>query len=206
MGLLGSIIAKGVTTAATNSTINAVGNAVATVIATGANKQNAKEDITVKKGVILIKPTRSSDDYCGENASEVAKELLGAGFDNVTFTPRNTLNERSKKRYGEIKSVSINGNKDFTRLKKVPASSYIVIEYLDFKEGIDPSVYAGVKKITRNVLRSGESIQAICQETAQRIQLDMTQTSSVTKKFCPYCGTAVTVSGAKFCISCGKQI
>ena len=206
MGLLGSIIAKGVTTAATNSTINAVGNAVATVIATGANKQNTKEDITVKKGIILIKPTRSSDDYCGENASEIANELLGAGFDNVTFKPCNTLSERAKKRYGEIKSVTINGNDDFTRLKKVPASSYIVIEYLDFKKGIDPSVYADVKKITPNALSGGESIQAICQETARRIQADMPQTSNVTKKFCPYCGTAVAVSGAKFCISCGKQI
>ncbi len=133
MGLLGGIIAKGVMTAATNSTIKAVGNAAATVIATTANNRSEKDDIVAKNGVILIKPTRASGDYCGENALEIARELLGAGFESVKLKPINRLSERAKKRYGEIESISINGKDDFMGMKKVPASSYIVIEYLDFR-------------------------------------------------------------------------
>lgn len=56
MGLLGSIIAKGVVTAAKNSTIKAVGNATANVIATKASTSVEKDDIVVKNGVMLIKP------------------------------------------------------------------------------------------------------------------------------------------------------
>lgn len=134
MGLLGSIIAKGVTTAAKNSTIRAVGSAAATVIASKASSPSEKSDVVVKNGVVLIKPTRSSEDYCGESALEVAKELLGVGFESVTLKPVNTLSERAKKRYGEIDSISINGKDEFLGVKKVPASSYIVIEYLDFKK------------------------------------------------------------------------
>lgn len=206
MGLLGNIIAKGVTTAATNSTIKAVGNAAANVIATGASKSSTKEDVTVKNGVVLIKPTRSSDDYCGENALEIARELLGAGFESVTFKPRYTLSERAKKRYGKIELVSINGKDTFVGVKKVPASSYIVIEYLDFKKNVDPSVYASVQRINPGVLSRIEPISAIQQEPTQYIQPKVVQTETVTKKFCPFCGTAIAVSGAKFCVSCGKEI
>lgn len=206
MGLLGSIIAKGVTTAATNSTIKAVGNAAATVIATSASKSSTKEDVTVKNGVVLIKPTRSSDDYCGENALEIAKELLGAGFESVTFKPRNTLSERAKKRYGEIEVVSINGKDTFVGVKKVPSSSYIVIEYLDFKKNVDPSVYASVQRINPGVFNRVAAIPAIQQDSEPSVQSKVTQAKTVTKKFCPYCGTAVAVAGAKFCIGCGKEI
>ncbi len=206
MGLLGSIIAKGVTTAATNSTIKAVGNAAATVIATGASKSSTKEDVAVKNGVVLIKPTRSSDDYCGENALEIARELLGAGFESVTFKPRNSLSERAKKRYGEIEMVSINGKDNFAGVKKVPASSYIVIEYLDFKKNVDPSVYASVERIYPGVLSRIAPTPAIQQEPVRSIQPKVERTETVTKKFCPFCGTAIAVAGAKFCISCGKQI
>ncbi len=73
MGLLGSIIAKGVVTAAKNSTIRAVGDAAATVMAATATYSSAKSDISVKNGVVLIKPTRSSEDFCGENALEIAR-------------------------------------------------------------------------------------------------------------------------------------
>jgi len=206
MGLLGSIIAKGVTTAATNSTIKAVGNAAATVIATSASKSSTKEDVTVKNGVVLIKPTRSSDDYCGENAMEIARELLGAGFESVTFKPINTLSERAKKRYGEIEGVSINGKDSFVGVKKVPASSYIVIEYLDFKKNVDASVYASVQRINPGVFSRIASTPVIQQEPAKSIQPKAVQTDAVAKKFCPFCGTAVAVAGAKFCIGCGKQI
>ena len=54
MGLLGSIIAKGVATAAKNSTIKAVGDATANVIATKASTSAEKDDIVVKNGVMLI--------------------------------------------------------------------------------------------------------------------------------------------------------
>ena len=57
MGLLSSIIAKGVVTAARNSTIKAAGDAAATLIATKASADAAKDDIVVKNGVTLIKPT-----------------------------------------------------------------------------------------------------------------------------------------------------
>ena len=206
MGLLGSIIAKGVATAATNSTIKAVGNAAATVIATGASKSSTKEDVTVKNGVVLIKPTRSSDDYCGENALEIARELLGAGFESVTFKPIYTLSERAKKRYGEIELVSINGKDTFVGVKKVPASSYIVIEYLDFKKKVDPSVYASVQKINPGVFTGVAPTPAIQQVVESTVQPKGVQTEPITKKFCPYCGTAIAVTGAKFCIGCGKEI
>ena len=206
MGLLGSIIAKGVATAATNSTIKAVGNAAATVIATGASKSSTKEDVTVKNGVVLIKPTRSSDDYCGENALEIARELLGAGFESVTFKPIYTLSERAKKRYGEIELVSINGKDTFVGVKKVPASSYIVIEYLDFKKKVDPSVYASVQKINPGVFTGVAPTSAIQQVVESTVQPKGVQTEPITKKFCPYCGTAIAVTGAKFCIGCGKEI
>ena len=154
----------------------------------------------------MIKPTRSSDDYCGENALEIVRELLGAGFESVTFKPRNSLSERAKKRYGEIEMVSINGKDNFAGVKKVPASSYIVIEYLDFKKNVDPSVYASVERIYPGVLSRIAPTPAIQQEPVRSIQPKVERTETVTKKFCPFCGTAIAVAGAKFCISCGKQI
>lgn len=208
MGLLGNIIAKGVVTAAKNSTIRAVGDAAATVIATGANSKSAKEDITVKNGVVLIKPTRSSENFCGENALEIARELLGAGFESVMLKPRNTLSERAKKRYGKIEVVSINGKEEFLGVKKVPASSYIVIEYLDFKKNVDPSVYVGLEVINPGVMNSIVT-QKIQQEPVQQVRAEIpqaTQTSGGEKKFCPYCGNKIAFSDAKFCMGCGKEI
>ncbi len=198
MGLLGSIIAKGVVTAAKNSTIKAVGNAAATVITAKANNPTEKDDIVVKNGVMLIKPTRSSDDYCGENAVEIARELLGVGFESVTLKPVKTLSERAKKRYGEIESISINGKDEFLGIKKVPSSSYIIIEYSDFKKNVDAGVYANVVKITPGIMNRTEPQVKIPEN-------DVTPTSEI-KKFCPYCGMARSVAGAKFCSSCGKAL
>lgn len=198
MGLLGSIIAKGVMTAARNSTIKAVGDATATVIATKANNRTEKDDIVVKNGMILIKPTRSSEDYHGENALEIARELLGVGFESITLKPVNRLSERAKKRYGEIVTISFNGNNEFLGIKKVPASSYIVIEYLDFKENVDVGVYASVAKITPGIMDHNESKEIIQKN-------NIVSTSGV-KKFCPYCGTALSIVDAKFCSSCGNAI
>ena len=198
MGLLGSIIAKGVMTAATNSTIKAVGDATATVIATKANNRTEKDDIIVKNGVVLIKPTRSSEDYQGENALEIAREFLGVGFESVTLKPIHRLNERAKKRYGEIDSISFNGKDEFLGIKKVPVSSYIVIEYLDFKKNVDVEVYASVAKITPVTMKRNESKESI--------QENNTKSANELKRFCPYCGAVLPVIDAKFCSSCGKEI
>ena len=198
MGLLGSIIAKGVVTAARNSTIRAVGDAAATVIATKANNPSEKSDMVVKNGVILIKPTRSSEDYCRENALEIARELLGVGFESVMLKPINTLSERAKKRYGEIESVSINGKDEFLGVKKVPSTSYIVIEFLDFKKKVDASVYAEVEVITPGIMNRVEP--------QIKIQESKAISAGEAKKFCPYCGTAISMAGAKFCSSCGNAL
>ena len=198
MGLLGSIIAKGVATAAKNSTIKAVGDATANVIATKASTSAENDDIIVKNGVMLIKPTRSSEDYCGENALEIAKELLGAGFENVTLKPVKVLSERAKKRYGEIKSISINGKSEFLGIKKVPASSYIVIEYSDFKKNVDAGVYTSVAKIAPGIMNRTD-LQV-------NIQKSKVSSEDEAKKFCQYCGAALSVADAKFCSSCGHAI
>lgn len=198
MGLLGSIIAQGVVTAAKNSTIRAVGDAAATVIATKANNPTEKEDIVVKNGVMLIKPTRSSEDYCGENALEIAKELLGVGFESVTLKPVNSLSERAKKRYGRIESISINGKAEFLGIKKVPASSYIVIKYSDFKNKVDARVYESVTKITPGVMMRNEPQMEIKERNLKP--------TGEAKRFCSYCGTALSISGARFCTNCGNTI
>ena len=193
MGLLGNIIAKGVMTAARNSTIKAVGDVAVNVIATKTSNSVEKEDVIEKNGVILIKPTRSSESYCGENALEIAKELLGIGFESVTLKPVNTLNERNRKRYGEIQSVSINGKEEFLGRKKVPASSYIIIEYYDFKKNVDLEVYKGVVKIIPGIMKRNS-------------EQENNEASSSLKKFCPYCGIKMTIAGAKFCTNCGRRI
>lgn len=198
MGLLSGIIAKSVITAARNSTIKAAGEAAATAISAKANTASEKDDIVVKNGVVLIKPTRSSEDYCGENALEIARELLGVGFESVTLKPVKVLSERAKKRYGEIESISINGKDEFLGIKKVPSTSYIVIEYSDFKKNVDVGVYASVAKITPGVMNHNEP------------QVDTHAHNvlppSEEKRFCSYCGSALTVVGAKFCANCGKKI
>lgn len=198
MGLLSSIIAKGVVTAARNSTIKAVGDAAATVIATKVSVDAAKDDIAVKNDVTLIKPTRSSEGYCGKNALEIARELLGVGFESVTLKPVKTLNTGARKKYGEVKSISINGKKEFFGIKKVPSTSYIVIEYSDFKKNVDVSVYADVTRITPGTIQRNDFKSSV-QEGSSMPQ-------SMFKKFCPYCGNAITFEGAKFCSHCGKQI
>jgi len=144
MGILGNLIVKGVSTALTNSTIKTVGNATVGVIAATAQKQEGKEDAVVKNGVLYIKPTRSSEDYLNKDVLDIVQELLGAGFESITLKSIKKLGDWSIKKYGRIHSISINGKNEFLGIKKVPASSHIVIEYLDFKDGINQDVYANV--------------------------------------------------------------
>lgn len=197
MGLLGNIIAKGVMTAATNSTIRAVGDAAAHVIETNNKKTQIIETRDMSSGV-MIKPTRSSDDYYRENALEIAQELLGAGFDSVTLKPANELGEWTRKRYGEIKSISINGNREFKGVRKMPASSYIVIQYLDFKKNVNMTVYENIEKITPGVMSRNEPKESLPKSNSN--------SANGQKKFCPYCGGALTVVDARFCTSCGNAI
>lgn len=198
MGLLSGIIAKGVITAALNSTIRVAGEAAATVIAANASTASEKGDIIVKNGVVLIKPTRSSDDYCGENALEIARELLGVGFESVTLKPIRELNERAKKKYGEIESISINGKDEFLGVKKFPSTSYIVIEYSDFKTNVDIGVYSSVAKITPGVMNRNE----LKVNNREHSVLPLSEE----KRFCPYCGSVLAIAGARFCACCGEKL
>ncbi len=197
MGLLGGIIAKGVVTAARNSTIRAVGAATANVIATKAANKEEKDDFVIKEGKLFIKPTRSSEAYYRENAVDIAQELLGVGFESVTLKPIKKLGEWSKKRYGEIESITINGKSEFLGMKKVPVSSYIVIEYLDFKGSVSQEVYKNQERIIPGVMNS-------VTEKAKLAQKETNEGSY--KNYCSNCGKQIMNKEARFCANCGKEL
>lgn len=199
MSLLSGIIAKGVLTAAKNSTIKAVGSATVGIIDATARKQQGKEDVVIKNGTTFIKPTRSSENYLGKNASDIAQELLGIGFESVTLKPVNKLNDWAAKRYGKIVSISINGKSDFMGVKKVPASSYILIEYLDFKKNAKAEAYANVTPINAGTIRNASEIHS--SQRGGHIN-----NVAEAKKFCSYCGIPVSLADAKFCSNCGKPL
>jgi hypothetical protein len=210
MSLLGDIIAKKVATAAANSTIKAVGNAAANVISASSKNKTEKEDMVVKNGVVFIKPTRSSENYLGENAYDIAQELLGAGFDSVSMKPIYKLSERSVRKYGRIESITINGKADFLGIKRIPASSYIVIEYLDFKQNIPPQIYANVQYICPGVMRKGAT-PATPVSTAPVVNSALVQHRSTNnfveyKRFCIYCGHQLQGKEARFCAYCGQAV
>lgn len=202
MGLLGNIIAKGVATAATNSIIKTVGKTVGDttvgIIGATAQKQAQKEDAVIKNGTLYIKPTRSSEDYLGESAFDVVQELLGVGFESVTLKPIKKLSERAIKKYGNIKSISINGNNEFLGIKRVPASSHIIIDFLDFKEDVSRTVYTNVRRLKTGKIQDIEDLEYTSQKSKS--------TQNILKSFCPYCGEKVLQEQAKFCSSCGKEI
>ena len=195
MGLFGYIVAKGVETAAKKVTIETLENATVNILAATAQNQSSKDDSVLKNGKLYIKPTRSSEDYTYQNALEIAKELLGAGFESVELKAIKKLGERSIKRYGEIQSVSINGKTDFLGIKKVPASSYIVIEYLDFKNSINLNIYQQVMYIKPGIIQNHTIIES-----------NFADDNSNLKKFCCYCGKPIQNANAKFCSICGKEI
>ncbi|MGN1132585.1 MAG: zinc ribbon domain-containing protein [Ruminococcus sp.] len=196
MGLLGNLIVKGVATAARNSTIKAVGNAAVDVISATSQKQS-QEDIVVKNGIVSIKPTRSSQDYLGENTLDVVQELLGVGFEKVTLKPVKKLSEHSVKKYGRIHTISINGNSEFVGIKRIPASSYILIEFLDFKNNVNPEVYKNVKRITSGTISNTDEQESPYHENYN---------ANNSKNFCPYCGEKVINKNSKFCSNCGQKI
>ena len=211
MGLLGNIIAKSVITAARNSTIKAAGIATATVIDAAVNTRAAKEDIALKNGTVLIKPTRPKENYIGENAVEIARELLGRGFENVTLKPVEKLAPKAAKKYGRITDISINGNYDFRSNKKIPASSYIVIEYLEFKAGSGPEVYANVEWIGPGVKHSVSDLDPI--QTVNYLPARSYMPAQpymlaqpAAKRFCAYCGQQLQYAEAKYCSACGAKL
>ena len=202
MGLLGDIIAKGIATAAKNSTIKAVGDAATNVIVASAERQNEKEDVVVKNGVSYIKPTRSSEEYRDKNALEIAKELFGVGFESIELKPIKKLGEHSKKKYGRIVSISINGKSDFLGIKKIPTSSYIIIEYLDFNKNVDNNVYEGINRISSGVKHNITELEVKLQENDNKKSF----VADDAKNFCPFCGQSIKYKEAKFCSGCGKEL
>ena len=106
MGLFGQLISTGITTAAKNSTIKAIGDATSKAISSLPDT----EVIAVgNAGPLLVKPTRPSEEYHGEKALEMAKELVGVGFESVTLQPVCTLGKLMKhtsvyRRGDELKS------------------------------------------------------------------------------------------------------
>ena len=195
MGLLGNLIMKGVTTAARNSTIKAAGYALVEVMEAKAKRdENTSE---TKKEVLQIKPTRSCNEYYDENVSDILKELLGVGFDNVTLKAEKKLKERTAKKYGKISSISINGKRDFSKMKKVPSSSHIVIEFLDFKDDIGEEVYTGTRRIMEGTFHSLAEIE---KETNACISV------SGYARYCIYCGQPISDEKARFCSHCGKEV
>lgn len=198
MGLLANIIAKGISTAATKSIIKTVGDTTVDVIAATAQKQAQKDDAVEKNGKLYIKPTRSSEDYLGKSTFDIVHELLGVGFESVTLKSVKKLNERAIKKYGNIKSISINGNSEFLGIKRVPASCHIVIDFLDFKEDVSDTVYMNVKRLNTG--------KVSCVEDLEYSSRKDEKTQNNVKSFCPYCGEKVFNENARFCSACGKEI
>lgn len=201
MGLLGNIIAKGVAAAARNSTIKAIGDVTENIISTATKAQNEKEDIVVKDGIMFIKPTRSSENYHDQNVMEIVQELICVGFENITLKPVNKLSELSKKKYGKIVSVTINGSNTFLGIKRIPASSHILIEYMDFKTNVNCDVYSNITRIIPGKVLISNSTEKSPTDNIENIFPSEDQ-----KRFCSYCGKHLTTEGAKFCSFCGKEI
>ena len=220
MGLLGYIIKKSVQRA----TIRTIGHAAADVIVAKSNadaqranaeKQRINAEIerinANKRAVQTItadesaraKPPRSSESYRDTDALEAVKELLGAGFVNITLKPDKRLSQNSKK-YGRIRAITINGNGDFLGVRKVSASSKVVITYLDFKNGISEDTYTNIIRIVPGTIRSVADVA----QMLNPIKEIPTEEKSVSnaKRYCVYCGELVTNEKARFCFACGKEL
>ena len=197
VGILKYLVVKSVSTAARNSTIKTVGKAAVDIIAANSHKPTVKESAVVKNGMLYLKPTRSSDDYIGADAYEIVQELLGAGFENITLKPVHTLSARGIKKYGKIVDITINGKDTFAGVRRIPCSSKIVIEHLDFKNSVDQSVYNQVQRLHPETVHSFSDLKGATKRQT---------TPTNTKKFCPYCGTPIENQKAKFCTACGEEI
>lgn len=220
MGLLGYIITKSIQRA----TIRTIGHAAAEVVSAKANAntrranaetQKIKAEIekinTGKRAVhtsttdesVRVKPPRSSEDYLDMDALLAVKELLGAGFVNITLKPERRLSKKSK-RYGKIRTISINGNSGFLGIRKVPTTSNVVITYSDFKNGIDEDAYTNVIRIVPGVVHCAADVAKMENPTLEIPEENNTIDSI--KRYCIYCGEPVTNVNAKFCYACGNEV
>ncbi len=205
------MILSGVKSAARNTTIKVAG-AVATglIVSAHALKQN-KADVEVKNGKTFIHPTRDDEDYCGENVIEIVKELSGAGFDNIEIKPVKTLGRFSAKKYGQVNAVSINGKKSFSTLKKFLDSSFIIIEYLDFKDSaqlvgnITPGKWNGRKiepyHLPESINNSDNDIIYDAGDGGFNNNIN-----DISINYCSNCGAKIENTDDHFCASCGQSI
>lgn len=219
MGIIGNAISKGIAAATRNSTIKAVSKAAIDVINAKSSNTNTSQNVvhvasdcnttdtsknttTSEKDNKYICPSRSSEEYLNANALDVCYELFGVGFTKIMLKPRKKLNERSVKKYGKIRSITISGKNEFSERKRFLPTAYIIIEYLDFKPGISPDIYSNVEYINPGIM-SNDRVNNDG-ETKETHSINSSAYSS--KKFCPYCGESLTTSEAAFCPSCGNRL
>lgn len=200
MGIVTGLVKKGVVIAAKSIATNAINDHIAdktNEIAETRELTQAQKDsgATIKNGRLYLPPTRSKYEYLHENALEIADELLEAGFENVTLTPIKKLNNGAINKYGQIHKITINGNKEFDKTKKLPSSAVIHIEYLDFKY-TTPNTYKNVSYITPGPVQKVEPPIATTQTTNKPITPEPTS-------FCIYCG--FPNQNSTFCGNCGKK-
>ncbi len=187
MGLISKIIALGAT-------------ATAGIISVKSLKSNNEKNSQESKN--LIHPTRNDEDYYNEDAVGIAKELSGAGFENIELKPIKKLGLFSSKRYGKIHNISINGNNKFS------IQSHIVISYLDFKNNVDQCIYDEVQRIDSKNWRIAKNNEHIeISKPNEFEKYDSPQKSDrISKKYCSFCGAQAKNENAKFCTSCGNCI
>ena len=212
MGIIGNLIVKGASTAAKNSTIRAVGSATASVISATANNRAEKK---ANNGTITIYPSRPYGEYYGKNALDIAQELLGVGFQNIGLKPNKSLSEFSKRKYGKISFISINGKRDFRETHKFPVSAFVVIEYFDFKNEVNQTAYSNSIRIIPGVIHSFADIEAMSRgsnsyttSAPYSVSYDTPNSTpnATKKKFCTRCGHPIPSQTSKFCSHCGEPI
>lgn len=219
MSLLSFVIKEGVKSATKNAQIKATGAAVATaagavaggVIAARAQKKQMQANAVdngeiqidntncaVNNKVFSVNPSREERYYYNDNVIDVAQELLGCGFLKIILRPKKKLNERKIKDYGLVSSISINGKKRFCEEDIMPASAFVVIEYLEFEDNINQSVYERVNRVIPGVWsfnNEGELVVSSETKPTQR-----------TRQVCPYCNAHITSEKSNFCSSCGGDL
>ena len=197
MGFISKIIVSEVVGAATSFATNAIKNKMSENATTNEVEENISKNGIIKNGRLYLKPTRSKYDYIHENAIEIADELLDAGFENVTLSPIKKLNEGAIKKYGQIHKIMFNGRNEFDESKEIPASSTIVIEYLDFKT-ITPNTYSNVSYISPGPVKKVKSATEVSNNTST--------TTNNTNNLCIHCGFPIQNKNETFCGNCGGKI
>ena len=210
MGLLSYLVVKGVETASKKTLINATGMAATSVIATAAQIKEEQPDSIIKHGTLYVKPNRASSDYYGNDAITTVNELIGCGFDAVELKASKNIGSFGIKKYGKVKSVTINGQSDFNTKKKFISSAYVIVEYNEFRSSVDDSIRSKV-----NTIRPGIFNTIINEATFAEPKISMSQTnisqnqvytSASALRYCMYCGKQISDSNARFCSACGKEL